>query len=94
MLGIKKIEGRTIYHPKGCPACNGTGYEGRIGLYELVVVNDRLRKLIHDDAGEQEMREEAFRNAPTLAEAGYEHVIEGRTSIEEVLRVVQETEGT
>lgn len=91
MLGIPK--GQKIYRPKGCAACNGTGYEGRIGLYELVVVNENLRKLIHDDAGEQDLRAEAFKDVPTLAESGYEHVLAGRTSIEEVLRVVQETEG-
>ena len=91
MLGVGK--GQTIYRPKGCAACNGTGYEGRVGLYELVVVNENLRKLIHDDAGEQEMRAEAFKDSPTLAQSGYSHVLAGRTSIEEVLRVVQETEG-
>ncbi|NNU17112.1 type II secretion system ATPase GspE [Parvularcula sp. ZS-1/3] len=93
MIGIRKGEVAEIYRPKGCPACNGTGYEGRVGLYELVVVGDRLRKLIHDDAGEQEMRAVAFQDAPTLAQSGYAHVLAGRTSIEEVLRVVQETEG-
>lgn len=91
MLGSAK--GAVIYRPKGCAACNGTGYEGRVGLYELVVVNEKLRKLIHDDAGEQELRAEAFRDVPTLAQSGYSHVLAGRTSIEEVLRVVQETEG-
>ncbi|MCQ8185055.1 type II secretion system ATPase GspE [Parvularcula maris] len=94
LLGVSKMDGHTIYGPKGCPACNGTGYEGRVGLYELVVVSDNLRKLIHDDAGEQQLRAEAFRDAPTLAQSGYAHVLEGRTSIEEVLRVVQETEAT
>ncbi|GGY52693.1 type II secretion system ATPase GspE [Parvularcula lutaonensis] len=92
MLGIQKGDVREIYRPKGCPACNGTGYEGRVGLYELVVVGEDLRKLIHDDAGEQEMRAVAFRDVPTLAESGYQHVIEGRTSLAEVLRVVQEQE--
>jgi general secretion pathway protein E len=94
MLGIKKKDGVTIYEPQGCAACNGLGYEGRIGLYELVVVTEELRKLIHDDRGEQEMRAAAFRDVPTLAQAGYEHVLAGRTSIAEVLKVVQEAEGS
>ena len=90
MLGARK--GVTIYRPTGCAACNHTGYEGRIGLYELVVVGEKLRKLIHDDAGEQALRAEAFKDAPTLAQSGYEHVLAGRTSLAEVLRVVQEAE--
>ncbi|MEM9838286.1 MAG: type II secretion system ATPase GspE [Pseudomonadota bacterium] len=90
MLGAPR--GTKIYRPKGCPACNHTGYEGRIGLYELVVVNENLRKLIHDDAGEQELKREAFKDVPTLAQSGYEHVLAGRTSLAEVLKVVQEAE--
>ncbi|MEM6747417.1 MAG: type II secretion system ATPase GspE [Pseudomonadota bacterium] len=92
LLGLKGDAPVQICEPVGCPACNGTGYEGRVGLYELVVVTEPLRKLIHDDAGEQDLAAEAFKDAPTLAQAGYEHVLAGRTSLAEILRVVQETE--
>jgi general secretion pathway protein E len=92
MLGVNEGDGARVCEPVGCAACNHTGYEGRIGLYELVVVTDELRRLIHDDGGEQDMRAVAFRDAPTLAQAGYEHVLAGRTSIAEVLKVVQEAE--
>ncbi|MEM9809643.1 MAG: type II secretion system ATPase GspE [Pseudomonadota bacterium] len=92
MLGVTARDDVTIYGPVGCPACNHTGYEGRVGLYELIVVNEKIRKLIHDDGSEQDLAEEAFRDAPTLAKAGYDHVLAGRTSIAEVLKVVQEAE--
>jgi len=93
LLGRTKEQGSvTIHDPVGCPACNGTGYEGRVGLYELVVFNDTMRKLIHDDAGEQQLAAEAFKDAPTLAESSYDHVLAGRTSLAEVLKVVQQAE--
>ena len=77
----------TVYEPVGCPKCNGTGYDGRIGLFELVTVTDRLKRLIHDDASEQELAKEAFAAADSLSSSGFRHVAEGVTSIDEVLRV-------
>ena len=44
----------TVYEPNGCDACQNSGYRGRTGIYELVVVDDHLRQLIHDRASEQE----------------------------------------
>jgi general secretion pathway protein E len=80
----------TIYRPKGCGRCGHTGYEGRVGVYEMMVVDEVARKLIHENAGEQELTAHVFRRADTLAEAGYRHVVGGVTSIEEVLRVVRQ----
>jgi general secretion pathway protein E len=82
----------TIYRPKGCGRCGHTGYEGRVGVYELMVVDEHARKLIHENAGEQEISAHVFRRADTLAEAGFRHVLGGVTSIEEVLRVVRQDE--
>lgn len=92
-MGGVKQEAETLFDPVGCARCNGTGYEGRVGIYELVTADEKLRKLLHDNASEQEIRAHAFRNAPTLADIGYGHVRAGRTSLPEVLRVVQEAEG-
>ena len=92
MLCLPKGAKPTLYRPKGCAACNHTGYEGRVGIYELVVVDETLRKLIHDDAGEHALRAEAFRDTQSLAQSGYEHVLAGRTSVAEVLKVGQEAE--
>ncbi|MBB4657624.1 GspE/PulE family protein [Parvularcula dongshanensis] len=84
----------TVYDPQGCARCNGTGYEGRIGLYELVVADEGFRQLVHDDATEAAMERHAFQHAQTLAQAGWAHAREGTTSPEEVIRVVQEVDAT
>lgn len=87
LLGLEPNEAATLYRPQGCPDCNHTGYDGRIGLYELVMVDGDIRRLIHDDASEQEIADAAFSNAETLAESGARHVRAGLTSVEEVVRV-------
>ncbi len=88
MLGLpEKGEPVVIYRPAGCANCKQTGYSGRLGLYELVTVDDTLRRMIHDDAREGDMAAVAFRNADTLARAGCHHVLAGVTSLEEVMRV-------
>jgi general secretion pathway protein E len=92
LLGLAPHEAATIHRAVGCARCNGAGYEGRIGVYELMVVDPTIRALIHDDAGEAAIAEHAFRRADTLAQSGFRHVLAGRTSIEEVLRVVRQEE--
>ncbi len=87
LLGLDADAPATIYRPNGCPACKHTGYDGRLGLYELVRVDDTLRRLIHDDAREADMAAHAFREADTLTQAGLRHVLAGVTSLEEVMRV-------
>jgi general secretion pathway protein E len=77
----------TIFKANGCPECNGTGYQGRVGLYELVIIDNALQELIHDDAREQAIADHAFKSADTLAENGFSQVLKGTTTIEEVLRV-------
>jgi len=76
-----------FFEPKGCSACNGTGYSGRVGIYELAVVDDSLQRLIQEGASEQEMEAHAFKQADTLSESGERLVKEGITTVEEVLRV-------
>ena len=92
LLGLDPRDAVEIYRPKGCGRCNHTGYEGRIGVYELLVSDERLRTLIHDDASEHEMAAHAFRDADTLAQCGFKHVLNGVTSVEEVLRVIRQEE--
>ncbi|MGF1543570.1 MAG: type II secretion system ATPase GspE [Parvularculaceae bacterium] len=92
LLGLAPNEEITIHRAKGCGRCGHTGYEGRLGVYELVVVDDRLRRMIHDGADERTMATHAFRDADTLAQCGFRHVRAGATSIEEVLRVVRQDE--
>ncbi len=92
LMGLPSTEKVVVHEPVGCPRCNHTGFEGRIGLYELIVADETFRRLLHDDASEQALAAHAFADTPTLASSGYEHVRAGRTSLSEVLRVAQEAE--
>ncbi len=80
-----------FYRPKGCDACHGIGYTGRIGLYEMVVMDDDIRAMIHDGAREHDMNAYAFENTDTLLESGARHVAGGMASAEDVLRVCRKT---
>ena len=76
-----------LYRAKGCPECGGRGYRGRTGVYELITLDDELRRLIHDGESEQRMLAHARRSAPSLEQAGMDLVAAGVTSLEEVLRI-------
>ncbi|WP_018946770.1 MULTISPECIES: type II secretion system ATPase GspE [unclassified Thioalkalivibrio] len=80
----------TLHRPRGCPACNELGYRGRTGIYELVEIDDTLRGLIHDNAGEQEMTRAARQHSHSLRADARRRVLDGTTSLEEMLRVTQE----
>lgn len=82
---------RRAYRASGCPACNQTGYRGRAGIYELLVVDDQLRQLIHDGAGEHAVRAYAQSNGLRALRSDAVRWLEsGVTSIEEVLRATRE----
>ena len=77
--------------PPGCAHCNFTGYQGRTGVFELMVANDRLRALIHNRAAEAELRLAALEAGMTLMRDDGERLVrEGITSREEVLRVTRD----
>lgn len=88
-LGIDKAQTPHIYHANGCDDCKQTGYRGRTGLYELVMVDDELRQLIHDNAGELKMTTAARKQTPSITQDGYDKVLSGVTTLEEVLRVAR-----
>ncbi len=92
LLELQPEDNVEVYEPKGCGRCGHTGYEGRVGVYEIVVADEALKRLIHEDAGEQALTQHAFRRADTLAQCGFKHVLAGVTSIEEVLRVIRQEE--
>jgi len=77
----------TLHRAVGCDKCNHTGYRGRTAIYELIKIDDTLRQLIHEGAGEQAMIKYARGHSPALLADGRRRVIEGQTSLEEVLRV-------
>jgi type IV pilus assembly protein PilB len=79
-----------VFKPGGCDRCSGSGYKGRVGLYELVIVDDRVRRLIVKRAPEQEIKETARRGGfRTMFEDGLDKVEAGQTSLEEVMRVTR-----
>ncbi|GIW91139.1 MAG: type IV fimbrial assembly protein PilB [Pirellulaceae bacterium] len=82
-----QLDGRKFYKGRGCDVCNNTGYKGRIGLFELMVMNDDLRDMVMRNRSVDELRE-AARNygMVTLREAGIRYIHEGITTAEEVIR--------
>ena len=85
--GLADQPGIVFHNPVGCEACRGTGYDGRVGIYELMTIDQTLRQLIHDDADENALAEAAFATHDTLFEAGIARVTAGETSLSEVIRV-------
>jgi general secretion pathway protein E len=84
-------EGGTIYTALGCAACNQTGYRGRTGIYEMLEVDDGLRRLIHDRASEEQLRDYAVAHGMRpLRKDGWRWVVQGVTSLEELVRVTGE----
>ena len=81
------VQGRTFFYGKGCKECNGSGYRGRIALFEIMVMSDRLRDRIMDGASTQELQTVAREDGmTTLRDAGLLHIYDGITTIEEVVK--------
>ena len=84
-----------LWHPVGCPHCAQTGYQGRLGIYELLEIDDGLRPLIHHGQDEAALRQAArdperqARRLRLLQEDGYRWLRSGETSLEELLRVTR-----
>ncbi len=88
-LGFSRdeIPSLAIYEPKGCSKCNGTGYKGRVGLYEIMEITDEIGKAINAGIPEDQLRKVAIQEGMvTLREAGLEKIRQGITSIEEVVK--------
>ncbi len=89
-LGPEK-QPEQLFTGQGCPACAHTGYQGRSGIYEFLVVDDAIRPLILQRADASTMRQEAVaQGMQTMAANGWNKVAQGLTTVEEVLRVTQE----
>lgn len=87
-LGLKGKH--TFYRPNGCEECHNVGFTGRVGLYEIVIMDDALRAMVHEGAREQDMETYAFQHRDTLMQSGVRHVIDGTVSADEVLRVCRQ----
>jgi general secretion pathway protein E len=90
MLGHVLREGDPVWRPVGCDHCHGDGYRGRAAVYEVIAVDDRLQKMIHDGASEAELEDAARERNPSLLDDGVAKVRAGLTSVEEVARVTRD----
>lgn len=80
-----------IYEPAGCKLCNNTGFFGRIGVFEIMEVNEEIRNLIAENGTTEELEEAAKRSGMrTLRQNGIRYVLDGTTSIEEMLKASYE----
>ena len=77
----------SLYRPVGCERCNGAGYAGRTGLYELLQVDDALRQLIHDHCAEAALQDHQQQRGESLFRDGLRKILAGETSLDEVIRV-------
>lgn len=85
------IENRKIFYGEGCEKCNSTGYLGRTGIYEVLIITENLRELILRNLSANEIKNKAIEEGmTTMFEDGIKKVLDGITTIEEVLRVTHE----
>ncbi len=90
-LGLKPEEGEEIvfYRGKGCDRCKGSGYKGRLGIFELMVMSEAIRELVLKGASAAQIRDQAIAEGmKTLPDDGILKVLEGVTTVDELLRVV------
>jgi type IV pilus assembly protein PilB len=88
-MGFKEeqIQGLVVHGPKGCGTCNGGGYKGRVGLFEVMEITDEVGKAINAQVPEDQLRKIAIQEGMTpLRNAGIIKVVQGATSIDEVLK--------
>lgn len=92
MFGLSEAEAPQFWRPVGCMACGNSGYDGRLGVYELITVESELRDLIRADGSEDAIQDVAFRDNDSLFRNASRYVTTGLTSVEEVLRVCRREE--
>ena len=92
-LSREQVAGRTFCYGRGCDQCMNTGYRGRTGIFEIMVMDDRLRDLIMQRSSTSALRQAAVeRGMRTLRQAGLLHIYDGITTIEEVVRATIDEE--
>jgi len=92
-FGIKSGDKTTLYKGEGCKNCRDTGYKGRVGIYEVMTVTDEIRREILKKADSATLRSTALKHGfKPLREDGVSKVLEGITTMEEVMQATQEVE--
>jgi len=90
-LEASDLQGKRFAYGKGCRSCNGTGYKGRTGIYEMIVMSEALREMIIAGASSDALRDQARREGMrTLRESGLLAIFDGITTVEEVIRETTE----
>jgi type II secretory ATPase GspE/PulE/Tfp pilus assembly ATPase PilB-like protein len=88
--GIEEYAGRAFQKGGGCQRCHNSGFAGRVGIYEVMEVSPELRRMIHRAAPTHELRDKVRQHGGlSLREEGVAVAIQGKSSLEEVLRVTQ-----
>jgi len=82
----------TVWRGTGCSKCNESGYHGRIGFFELVLINPTLRRAMSENRPAGELQAAIDKSFVNMRRDGLEKAAQGRTTIEEVLRATQDTE--
>lgn len=91
--GVKVPPGAKVFRPKGCDVCKNTGYKGRVGMHELLILNDEIRLQLLTDPSAIPVKEIAVKNGMrTIAQDGLEKVLMGLTTVKEVLGGAAEKE--
>ncbi len=91
LLGVDATNPPTLFQPQGCGECNHQGYRGRTGIYEVIEIDGHMREMIHDGSGEHQLEEYARRHSPGIRQDGVRRILEGDTTLEEVMRVTRES---
>lgn len=86
-MGLPVHGAYTFYRARGCMSCSNSGFDGRAGVFEFLLVDQTIRRMIHDNASEHDIEAYAFRNSDTLFQNGVRHVLNGLTTVDEVIRV-------
>jgi general secretion pathway protein E len=86
-----KRQDGNVWHEVGCEKCAHTGYQGRVGIYELLLTTDQIRAQIHDRASEADIRQTALNDGMrTMREDGARWLADGTTTRAELLRVTRD----
>jgi type IV pilus assembly protein PilB len=86
-LTTEQLVGKKFYRGRGCDKCHNSGYKGRLGLYELLIMTDEIRDMVIRNASTEELREVARRGGMiTLRDSGMVGIFDGSTTAEEVIR--------
>ncbi len=90
-LDIDKLKDVRLYHGKGCDKCNHTGYSGRVGLFEILTINEKIKELIMERKDADIIKQQAIADGmTTMLEDGFNKIVSGQTTIDEVLRVTRQ----